>query len=294
MFADTQYDAIEFHNFLAQTIVEEGYGIKTDSVGGSTMATFQGVRKGDLHVSMEAWSESQKDMIDDALEAEDIIDLGTNFLDNGQGIYVPTYVIEGDLERGIEPIAPDLRKLEDLKDYADVFVDPENPSRGRIINGPSGWTVQEAISEKINTYGLDETMNDFIPGSEIALVSDLTKAYENGESGVGYYYTPTRITAKYDLTLLEEPEYDEEILDKNKGTAYPINDIIVIAHKDLPEQLPNAVKFLENYEVGTEGLEEVLLCLEEIGKTPEEAGAWWMKKHEDVWTQWVLKISLKK
>lgn len=93
-----------------------------------------------------------------------------NFNDNNQGLYVPTYVIEGDAERGIEPIAPDLRTVEDLKKYPDVFQDPEDPGRGRIINAPSGWVVAEAIDDKFTAYGLDETMNNFMPGSDSAAV----------------------------------------------------------------------------------------------------------------------------
>ncbi|MFA1820948.1 hypothetical protein ACDX78_12320 [Virgibacillus oceani] len=48
---------------------------------------------------------------------------------------MPTYVIEGDeKKRSIEPVAPDLRTIEDLKDYPELFYDPEDPSNGRFYN----------------------------------------------------------------------------------------------------------------------------------------------------------------
>src|SRR5690625_3450557 len=133
-------------------------------------------------------------------------------------------------------MAPDLRTVEDLKDYPDVFEDPEDPGKGRIINGPTGWEVETAITEKFDTYELHETMNNFIPGSDSAIVTDLVRAYEAGESWVGYYWSPTWVTAQYDLTLLEEPEFDQETWDENKGTEFPPNDVVIGVHKDLPEQ----------------------------------------------------------
>lgn len=287
VFADAGWDSIRVHNHIAQTIIEEGYGYDTDVTAGSTAATIQGLREGDINAYTEVWTDNIKEVYEEAIESGDVVEVSTNFNDNDQGLYVPTYVIEGDPERGIEPMAPDLRTVEDLKDYPEVFEDPEDPGRGRIINGPSGWSVQKAISEKFDTYGLDETMNDFIPGSDSAAVADLVSAYEAGEPWVGYYWSPTWVTAKYDLTLLEEDEFDQETWDENKGTAFPPNDVVIAVHKDLPDQAPDVVEFLGNYETSNDLTEEALNYMEEKDVSAEEAAIWWMNEHEDVWTSWV-------
>lgn len=287
VFADAEWDSIRVHNHIAQTIIEEAFGYDTEVIAGSTAATVQGLREGDINVYMEIWTDNIKEVYEEAIEAGDIIKVSTNFADNDQGLYVPTYVIEGDEERGIEPMAPDLRTVEDLKKYPDVFEDPEDPGRGRIINGPSGWTVEESISMKFETYGLDETMNNFIPGSDAAAVADLVRAYENGEAWVGYYWSPTWVTAKYDLTLLEEPEFDREIWDENRGTAFPPNDVVVAVHNDMPEQAPEVVAFLENYETSNDLTEEALNYMEEEDASAEEAAIWWMHEHEELWTSWL-------
>ncbi|MUV38545.1 hypothetical protein JNUCC1_02399 [Lentibacillus sp. JNUCC-1] len=286
-FADAGWDSIRVHNHIAQKIIEEGFGYDTDVTSGSTAATVQGLREGDINAYMEVWTDNIKEVYEEAIDAGDIERVSTNFDDNNQGLYVPTYVIEGDEERGIEPMAPDLQTVEDLKKYPEVFEDPEDPGRGRIINGPSGWAVQEAISEKFDTYGLDETMNDFIPGSDSAAVADLVSAYESGDAWVGYYWSPTWGTAKYDLTLLEEPEFDREQWDEDKGTAFPPNDVVVAVHKDLPDQAPEVVDFLKNYETSTDLTEEALNYMNDNDASEEEAAIWWMKEHEDVWTSWV-------
>src|SRR5690625_3525283 len=196
VFADAGWDSIRVHNYIARTIIEEGFGYETDETTGSTAATIQGLREGDINAYTEVWTDNIKEVYEEAIEAGDIEKVSTNFDDNDQGLYVPTYVIEGDPERGIEPMAPDLRTVEDLKDYPEVFEDPEDPGRGRIINGPTGSEVETAITEKFETYGLDETMNNFIPGSDSAIVTDLVRAYEVGEAWVGYYWSPTWVDRK--------------------------------------------------------------------------------------------------
>lgn len=287
VFADAGWESIVVHNHIAQTIIEEGMGYKTDTITGSTATTFQGLIEEDIHVYMEVWTENIEPAYKDAIDAGEIVELATNFDDNEQGLYVPTYVIEGDEERGIEPMAPDLKTVEDLKDYPDLFEDPEQPGRGRIINASSSGSSQESISMKFETYGLDETMNDFIPGSVPALTADLVDKYEKGEPWVGYYWSPTWVTAKYDLTLLEEPEYDEEIWLETRGTAFPSNNITVAAHKDFPKKAPEVAEFLEQYETSNELTEAALTYLEENDASTEEAGEWWLKEYEEVWTEWV-------
>lgn len=287
VFADAGWDSIRVHNSIAQTIIEEGYGYDTDVTAGSTAATIQGLRDGDINAYMEVWTDNVKEIYDDAIDAGDIEKVSVNFDDNDQGLYVPTYVIEGDPERDIEPMAPDLKTVEDLKKYPDVFEDPEDPGRGRILNGPSGWALAEDIDEKFETYGLDETMNNFSPGSDSAAVADLVSAYEAGEAWVGYYWSPTAVTAKYDLTLLEEPPFDLDQWNEDKSTAFPPNDVVVAVNEDLPEQAPEVVDFLKNYETSNDLTEEALNYMEDNDASPDEAAVWWMKEHEDLWTEWV-------
>lgn len=287
IFADAGWDSIRIHNSIAQKIIEEGYGYKTDVTAGSTATTFQGLREGDINVYTEVWTDNIKEVYEEALEAGDIEKVSTNFDDNNQGLYVPRYVIEGDPERDIEPLAPDLKTVEDLKKYPEVFKDPEQPDKGRLINAPSGWAVEKAITEKFETYGLEEKFINFSPGSDAAIVTSLVDAYNKGKGWVGYYWSPTAITAKYNLVLLEEDPYDQEQWEKDKSTEFPPNDVVVAVHKDLPDQAPDVVEFLGNYKTSSELTEAALQYMEDNGADNEEAAIWWMKEYEDVWTEWV-------
>lgn len=286
-FADAGWDSIRIHNSIAQLIVEEGYGYETEVINGTSAATFQALEKGDINVYMEVWTDNLKEIYEAALEKESILSLASNFDDNSQGLYVPTYVIEGDEERGIEAVAPDLRTVEDLANYPELFQDPEDKSKGRIVGAPSSWVLSEFLAEKIETYGLDETYNYLAPGSDSAIVASLVGAYRKGEPWVGYYWSPTSITAQYDLTLLEDNPYDEAIWDENKGTEFAPDDVVVAAHKDLATQAEDVVEFLKNYSTSAQITEDMLNYMEEQDTDEDETAKWWMTENEDIWTPWV-------
>lgn len=293
-FADAGWDSIRVHNSIAQLIVEEGYGYETEVTSGTSAATMQALEQGDINVYMEVWTDNVKEIYEAAIESGNITNIATNFNDNSQGLYVPTYVIEGDAERGIEPVAPDLKTVEDLAKYPELFQDPEDDSKGRIIGAPSSWVVSEDLETKLETYGLDEQFNYLSPGSDSAIVADLAGAYKKGEPWVGYYWSPTWVTASYDLTLLEDIPYDKAIWEESKGTEFPPNDVVIAVHKDLPSQAKDVVDFLSKYESSNDATEEILKYMNENEVEPEEAAKWWITENEDIWTTWVSEEVAKK
>src|SRR5699024_7354157 len=79
VFADAGWDSIRVHNSIAQTIIEEGYGYDTDVTAGSTAATIQGLRDGDINAYTEVWTDNIREVYEEALEAGDIEVVSTNF-----------------------------------------------------------------------------------------------------------------------------------------------------------------------------------------------------------------------
>ncbi|WP_391119135.1 ABC transporter substrate-binding protein [Psychrobacillus sp. L3] len=286
-FADAGWDSIRVHNSIAQLIVEKGYGYNTEVTSGTSAATMQALEQGDINVYMEVWTDNIKEVYEKAIDSGKVIKVSTNFDDNSQGLYVPTYVIEGDAKRGIKPVAPDLKTVEDLVKYPQIFQDPEDKDKGRIIGAPSSWVVSEQLETKLETYGLDKQFNYLAPGSDSAIVADLAGAYKKGKPWVGYYWSPTWVTASYDLTLLKDKPYDKKTWDENKGTEFPPNDVVIAVNKDLVTQAKDVVDFLSKYHTSSELTEDALKYMNEKGVEPEEASRWWMKEHEDVWTTWV-------
>lgn len=285
-FADAGWDSIRLHNEIAQKIIEVGYGYKTDVIPGSTPSTFNGLKNGDIDVYMEIWTDNISEY-QSAVENGDIVEVSVNFDDNRQGLYVPTYVIKGDAARGIDPIAPDLKAVQDLPQYWQLFKDQEDPKKGRIYGAVPGWEADEKLATKVKTYGLDENYNYFSPGSDTALATSLVAAYEKGEPWVGYYWEPTWITGKLDLTLLEDEPYSDEKWRDNYQCEFPPQRVTVGVAKELPNQAADVVEFLKHYQTSSQITSEALAYMQDNEATSEQVAIWFLQTYEGIWTKWV-------
>jgi len=246
-----------------------------------------GVRSGDIDVSMEIWTANQKEPYNEALAAGEVVELGVNFDDNAQGLYVPTYVIEGDAERGIEPMAPGLKTVKDLEDYWQVFEDEEDPSKGRIYGAIPGWAVDEIMRTKVETYGLDEYYNYFSPGSDTALSAAIVSSYQRGEPIVAYYWEPTWIMGMLDMTLLEDEPYSEELWNNGYACEFEAMEIAIAANAEFVKRNPELAEFLSKYSTTSQLTSEALAYMRENETDERAAAEWFLKNREDVWTQWV-------
>lgn len=284
-FADAGWDSAKFHNAVAGLIAEQVYGYTWREVPGSTTILHEGLIKGEVDVHMEVWTDNLANYDNDVAEGK-LKDLGVNFDDNIQGIYVPTYVIEGDSEKGIEAVAPDLKTVEDLKKYPDIFPDDDDKTKGRLYGAIPGWEVDEIIYKKYKHFGLDENFIYFRPGSEAALASALTSAYDRGEPIAAYYWEPTWLMGMYDFTLLEDEPYDEDTYIEGK-TALPSVNVVVGASNDFAEENPEFIEFLSKYETSSALTSEALAYMEETGANYTETAEWFLKEYDEFIDEWL-------
>lgn len=285
IFADAGWDSIRFHNAVASYIGEAAYNLETEQISGTTPITYNGLIKGDISVYMEVWVDNLPTYADDVAEGK-FKELGINFDDNKQGLYVPAYVINGDAERGIEPMAPDLKTVEDLKNYSDVFVDPDETSKGRIYGAISGWEVDTVMRNKYEFYGLDENYIYFDPGSESASIAAIASAYQKGEPIVSYHWDPTWLTGKYDLIILEDAPYDKEKYPLGQ-TECPSMDITICSSNDLYEAAPEYCEFLSKYRTSSALTAEALSYIQDNNASLEETAVWFLKEHVELVSQWL-------
>lgn len=285
VFGDAGWDSMKFHNAVAMFIGETAYNIEAEEISGSTAITYSALKSGDIQVYMETWSDGLPTYEDDLAEGS-IKELSVNYDDNIQGLYVPRYVIEGDAERDIEPMAPDLKTVEDLKNYSDVFVDPDDTSKGRIYGAISGWEVDTVMRNKYVYYGLDKFYNYIDPGSDAALSAAISSAYEKGEPIVAYYWEPTWITGKYDLVLLEDASYNEDLYSDGK-CAFPSMKVTVCVNSDFVTVAPGFCDFLSNYETSSALTAEALSYIQDNDATYEDAAKWFLTQHDKLISEWL-------
>jgi glycine betaine/proline transport system substrate-binding protein len=239
---------------------------------------------------IEGWYQNQKEAYDAGVTAGEIEPLGFLNNDNWQsGFVVPSYVIKGDSARGIDPMAPDLKTVFDLKnpEYMELFANPENPGKGLILNGPPGWECEIVIPEQIEAYGLSEEYDTMNAGSSEGLFASLKSAYDKGNPWLGYIWGPTWIAGALDITLLEEPPYDDATWNENYGCAWPSVDLFIAGHKGFTEKAPDLAVMFGKWKLDTATLDEVLAYMNESGGEPKDAAIWFLKNHEDIWTRFV-------
>ena len=287
IFADTGFDTIHIHNAIAAFILEHGYGYPSESVPASVTATQTGLIKGDIDINMELWYLSALEAYEKSMATGKVLDLGTNYADAVEAWYVPTYMIKGDPTRGIEPMAPDLKSIDDLPKYWELFKDPEDPTKGVFYSCIPGWFCVETNQRKFEAYGLDEYYNIFLPGSDPALSASMIGAYEKGEPWFGYYWEPTWVIGTVDMTRLEEPPYDEEVWEATRGCAYPEAKIIIQAHAGLQDTAPEVVELLENWETTSALNNKILAYMQKYDADAEEAAIYFLQEYESTWTKWV-------
>lgn len=285
VFADAGWDSIRLHNAIASYIGETAYDLETEEISGSTPVTYSGFLSGDVDVYMELWTDNLATYTQDLADGK-FVELGINFDDNAQGFYVPRYVIEGDAERGIEPMAPDLKTVADLANYSDVFADPEDKGMGRVYGAISGWDIDLIMRNKYAFYGLDAMFNYMDPGSDAALAAAFASAYKKGDAIVGYYWEPTWLTGKYDLVLLDDAPYDPDLY-ASGACACPSVKVTVGVSNDFYQAAPAFCEFLGKYKTSSALTAEALTYIMDNDASYEDAAKWFLTQHDDLLGEWL-------
>ena len=285
--AELDWDSVNLHTHIAAFILEHGYGYEIEYVYGAEQPIAAGLIAGDVEVLMEGWMDNYPEIYDPALEEGTLISAGTNFADSTQGWWVPRYVVEGDAERGIEPMAPGLKALSDLPQYWEVFKDPEVPTKGRIYNCIPGWTCGEFNQIKLVSEGLDDYYVMFNPGTGYALAASMRGAYEKGKPWLGYYWEPSYELGILDMYRLEDEPYDEEVWNTDYSCGFPVAPVEILINAEFAEREPVVVDFLRQYETTSELVNAMLAYLKTNEVEHKQAAIWFLQEYESLWTEWV-------
>ena len=283
---NNQWDSQMVHNAIAEIVVEhayEGYTFETSTA--SSDMNWLSIISGEVDLDIESWTDNVASYPDDVANG-DIVDVGVLVPDSRQGLYVPRYVIEGDPDRGIAPVAPDLRTVKDLLKYPDVFPDDEDPSMGRIYGATAGVMADQVLHSKYEAYGLDAVFTYKRLGGEAAIFSSLASAYNLGQPWVGYCYEPTWITGKLDLVLLEDEPYQKDMFFQGE-CAFPAQELKIVSSKQFAEKAPELLPFFQNYVTGSEAIAEALAYLDENEATYEETAIWFMRQNDALIDRWL-------
>ncbi len=275
---------------LAKIILEEHMGYDVDLVFADYTGQWAGLAAGDLDVSMEIWPSysiaAHEEWIDEKEKVEVIGDLGV--VGSG-GWFVPTYVIEGDPERGIEPMAPDLKSYKDLNKYAKLFARPETGDKGFLLDAIASWETQN--EGRIANLGLNYV--NVYAGTEGALIAELEGAYARGEPLILYSWAPHWMYAKYDLTEIELPEYSDACYGVDpdvEGTFacdFPAEALYNVARVGFKDESPKVYQFIKNMNLTTAVQQKMIFLIDVEKMNIEQAVRAWMADNENIWRAWI-------
>ncbi len=282
--AEGDWDSNRFYNDVVKFILEEGYGEEVEITEIGTQGMILGLSNGSIDLNVETWSENMATYQDD-IEAGNYYEIGINFDDNYQGLYIPQY---------IKDEYPDLVSVEDLVDYKFLFPDPEvtgwdpDEDKAVVYGGPSSWSITEFFVKKFANSDVypDLVENfDFRPlESTATLNTTIVSAYDEEAGWVGYYWEPTDIMGLYDMYLLE----DDHTYDVDSGVGFvPTNNVTIIGRDGFGDQYPEAEAFLAKMSTSSAVVNEVLAYMVENDLETEDAAIWWLDNNEDMWSTWV-------
>ena len=138
----------------------------------------------DVDILAECWLPNLQPWVDEYVTDKGQAEVVAISYVGRQGFVVPTYVIEGDPKRGIEPMAPDLRSVKQLNDHVNLF-DRDHDGKGELVGGPEGWLATEINEWQLESWELNY---DQIIQDEWISWSMLTSAYYEGEPILFYSY----------------------------------------------------------------------------------------------------------
>lgn len=274
------WDSNAFQDEVIKIILENGYDVDVEIVTADTAVMISSLKTENLDVCVELWSDNVVTYEDDIANG-DYVELGLNFNDNTQGLYVPRYLVEG-----ADALAPGLKSVQDLMNYVDLFENPEDPDMGIIYGGPEGWSATEFMHKKMDEYGLSDVYEFKTIDSGATLAATLSGAYTKGEPWVGYYWEPTWVLGLYDMVLLEDSEYNADDFAQGIG-SFPTVDVTVVSTQAFIDENPDLAEFFGNYHTTSAIINEALAYMQENEVEADEAAEWFLQERQDVWTDWV-------
>lgn len=257
----------------------------------------------DVDVYAEAWLPNGQDMIDEYVLKKEQVEIVSTSYTGRQGFVVPTYLIEGDPDRNIEAMAPDLHSVEQLNDYISLF-DRDHDGRGELFGGPEGWTCTGINEWQLESWQLN--YNQIIQ-DEWMTWSLITSAYQEGEPILCYCYEPTWPTFLFGLTWLEAPTYSDEawadyeiwrdwkagetvIWDTGTACGYPPSEVLIVVTDEFNQEYPRAYGLLQNWSIPVEDVAYLSVQIELQNLPADYVAIEYIKEHPDLIQRWLYGI----
>jgi glycine betaine/proline transport system substrate-binding protein len=276
--------------WVDKLILEEGFGCDVGLVTGDTVPTFTSMNeKGEPDIAPELWVNAVKIPLE-AAKAEGRIIVASEILSDGgvEGFWVPTKLAE----------EHNLKTIEDALAHPELFPGAEDSSKGGFFNCPSGWSCQIITGNQFTALDGEGKGFELIDsGSAAGLDGSIARAFNRDEGWLGYYWAPTAILGKYDMTRLDlGVEHDAEAWDsctvvadcpEPKLNAWSKSEVFTAVTKEFSEENPVTMEYLGKRSWTNDTVNTLLAWMGDNQATNEDGAYYFLENYPDVWTAWV-------
>lgn len=230
---------------IIKNIAEE-LGYPTEIVEGEVGFMYLGLAQGDIDIYPDVWLPTlQKTYMEKYGDKVEIA--GTLYPAPDVGWVVPTYV--------------DIDTIAELKGRADEF-------DNRIVGLEPSAGMMMTSKKTIEAYELDDY--ELLEGSTPAMMAEVEKATKNQEPIVFLGWRPHTMFFNYDIKLLQD----------SKGIWAP-DDCITGVNKDFKQKAPDVYRFLQNFTIALDDVEEILVEMDETEKDADQLAKEWIEQNRN-------------
>src|SRR5699024_4947241 len=242
----TAWTSTTFPSEVAKSVLED-MGYDVEIVEAELGALFASLSEDDLDMYVDYWEPQFKEYLDKY--SNDIEKVSVSYEGAERGFAVPKYM--EDIED-----SGDLKSREEEFDNEFLAIEESDPA-------------MEEVPKLIDIYDLDL---DVINATESAMMSAAEDKIENEEPVVLIGWRPHNMFDMLDIKLLSNEEAPDIY---NPSTVY------TIANKKLEENDSTIYKFLENWSMSLDDVEEMITRVEEDDEDPADLAAEWIEDNPD-------------
>lgn len=267
---------------VSKFLMEQGYGCEVTTVPSATVPSLASVSEtGKPDIVTELWINGAPSY-QGLQDAGTIVTLGDVLSDGGvEGWWVPTYLVEEH---------PELATLEGVLANADIL-------GNRFHQCPDGWgckNTNAALAEAVDLEG--NGFEVFSHGSGETMAASIASAFEDREPWIGYYWAPTSVLGKYEMTSVDLGPYNEEIhlcnadpdcTENNGLSSYPVGPVKTIVTTTFQDENPQIAELMANVSFTNAQMGEVLAWMEENTASADEGAVYFITTYPDTWSSWV-------
>ena len=273
-------------------VIETRLGGEVGYAPGANAVIFEAMDggRGDIDVHPDVWLPNQASLTDEYVDQKGTVALSSGSYEGRAGFCTPTYMAENHNIRSIFDLATP--NAQDLYDF-------DGDGKGEIWVGASGWSSTNIHKVKVRDYGIESFLE---PGTEDETVfySRLKDAIDQQKGVVFYCYSPHYVHALYDVTMIEEPDYDPQQYTMiqpdqdadwyNKSSITSGDEVktVKVAYStSLQTRNPAAASFLASIDMDSDALSQMTAEVVVEGKDVGEVVSAWIAANGDTIDGWL-------